>query len=1369
MRFSQNIGFTFSLLILCSGLSAQQYLFDARMLRPEDGLANLMTTSLYKDKKGFIWTGTGYGLNRYDGYGFRLFTRENNHLQYNADIQWIREDAGGKLWLFYRNGVYIVPEPSRLNGIDIFDPKTRQAVPFEQYAAGKAPFSLSDICLTRIIDPKNRLWIHTNKGELFLSTNEGFKKVFQRKGVFFQYITIDREEHRWMGWQDSLMLVAPSGDILEKLSLPGHIHGIWSGDDQNVWLATQEEGSRQIRLWHKPKDGAILPFYLVRDGKPLSLEKQRLPPFVYRNRKGFWFCVIRDELHVFDERGNWLHNFSATLNKNMGDNFHDYIEDGARLWLASSTGIATLSARENPFRLIFQKDKIFSDSRSITEDDKGNLYFLNSSVFQWNRQTNAIRALSRPVGAYAFLYLDSTVWVSTYGVRPMGYEIDLRTRKEISYEPLREDKFFVNHMVKTGTPGKYLAGMDNGLAYLDLKAKKLLHFDGYPPGNETAALVERSPVNYIHQNNAGVWLATKNGIFLLNEKEGVLRHYHKENGALPFNHIRHIYEDKDGGFWLATKGGGVIRWQVPFPEGRKSSYRQFTTDDGLADNFTYAVYEDDYGKLWIPSDKGLMQMDKTTFRIRTFTTADGLPHNEFNAASHYKGKDGTLYFGGLGGLIAFHPRVFAEEDAFSAPMAFIRYFVQEEDADKMTDKTQWLRDNNAVRIEPGDKFFELHFALLDFEQNNRHRYAYQIEGYSDNWNYIDENYIRITHLPYGDFRLRIRGQNSSRGWSAQELSLDIRVVRPFYLRWWFIALLALLTGGAILAAVQWRITALKKGKERLEAEVRNRTRQLEEQYRQIEADRQIITAQAEALHELDKAKTRFFSNITHEFRTPLTLITGPLEQVASEQSLPTIFRRRLTGVLKNAHRLLALINQLLDLSKIEGGHMKTEATRGDVVAYTKDLVGRFQPLAQEKGQHLYFFSPLDCWETIFDRDKWDKILYNLLSNAVKFTPAGQTIQASLQKTQKNGKEYIRLDVKDSGIGIEKEYLPQIFNRFYQVDGDSTRTRGGTGIGLALVKELVELQDGEIRVSSEVNKGTSFEIYLPTLEHAQAHELSTERQPAPFVPPAIYDEKPGNAAPVSDAPENLKLELLLIEDNAEIREYIRYCIDPARYNITEAADGEEGIQKAQALIPDLIISDVMMPKKDGFEVAQAIRSHIGTSHIPLILLTARASLESRLEGIQRGADAYLTKPFSPQELALRIQKLIEIRHLLQQRYTGGIQDAGDDLFQQEDEFVTGLRAYIFEHLDESDLDGDRIGRHFGLSRVSLYRKLNALTGQSISDFVRATRLSKALQLIREGHLNLSEIAYQTGFSSISAFSRAFKQAYGKSPSEMKNTV
>lgn len=1352
-------------------LNAQSYLFDAQMLTPENGLANITATSIFKDRQGFIWIGTAYGLNRYDGYNFKLFTREKNALQYDGASAQINEDASGKLWLFYRGGYFLTPSPNTINAVDIFDPVTEQAVPLDTFFFGNLPFRVNEICLPRVHDPQNRLWIHTKKGALFLYANNRFKKVFQQEGAFFSHITIDQKENIWLARDNHLMAIDTLGNVLEKTELPDQIIGIYTGQDQAIRIPIRDTANLNISIWEKTQNGALRPLVLKRDGRPVALNKKA--PFLYLHQKGFWFARIDEQLHLFDAQGQWLFNYNTILPLNTNVGFSSCYEHGNRLWLASPTGVIKVSVRENPFKLIHRKDDKLSDCRSITEDELGNLYFLNSHILQWDKKTQQCRKLSDPVFAYALLYSDSTVWASTYGGGPStGCDLDLRTKKVTNYPPLNPNKSLVLSLAKTDDPKRFLVGMHPGLAYLDLRQKKILPFNEGPIESATDSLLESSAVNFIHKNGAGYWLATDKGIFLVKTAMGGTLHFNKSGGDLPFNYIRHIYEDKDGVFWLATKGGGIIRWPLPSIDekgGRyrkpAERYRQFTTEDGLSDNFTYAVYEDKYGKLWIPSDKGLMRMDKTSFDLQTFTREDGLPHNEFNFAAHYQAKDGTLYFGGLGGLIALDPTVFTENDISSTPMAFIGCYVLEGNTDKLTDKTQLLRESNTIRINPGDKFLELHFALLDHDKVGQHRYAYQIEGYSDNWNYIDENFIRITHLPYGDYTLLIRGWNSSRGWSERELSLPVCVVRPFYLRWWFIMLLLLLLGGTILAAVRWRIMELKKGKKRLEAEVRRRTRQLEEQYRQMETDKQTIAAQAEALQELDKAKTHFFSNITHEFRTPLTLITGPLEQVMSEQALPTIFKRRLSGVLKNARHLLTLINQLLDLSKIEGKQMKVEATRGDIVSYTKDIIGRFQPLAQKKEQGIHFLSPFKHWETVFDRDKWDKILYNLLSNAIKFTHARQDIQVSLLKTHRNQKDYLRLDVKDSGIGIDSTHLSQIFNRFYQADSASTRTQGGTGIGLALVKELIELQGGEIRVSSEVNKGTSFEVYLPVLEEAPVRVWSEEPL-SEYAFPFIPEEPDGTTAFDPVAGMQPKLELLLIEDNAELREYIRYCIDPARYNITEAADGEEGIEKAQALVPDLIISDVMMPKKDGFEVAKAVRSHVATSHIPLILLTARASLESRLEGLQRGADAYLTKPFSPQELALRIQKLIEIRRLLQQRYNQDFQPQNDGLFQQEDEFITALRSFILEHLDEPDLDGDRVGRHVGLSRVSLYRKLNALTEQSISEFVRSIRLNKALELIREGKLNLSEIAYQTGFSSISAFSRAFKQAYGKAPSGMK---
>ena len=1354
----------------------QEYLFDADILTSEDGLANLMVTSIYKDKQGFIWAGTAYGLNQYNGYEFKLFTKEGNALHANTNIARIREDEKGRLWLFYRAMGRIVPEPYTINAIDIFDPVTRKAVPFDNLYSDNAPFKAHEICFPKILDPENNLWIHTNKGELFLLDNGHFKKIFELEGVFFQYITIDKKGDIWLGWQNNLISIDTSGRVLEKMELSGQILGIWAGDDGMMWTATQNTKSQKIDLWRKTQNSSLAFFELSRNGQAVEIQSQTAS--LHLNQSGYWFVELEGKIHLFDSQGVCLYKYTPPVGQKLDIKFRDYLEDGDRLWLASSTGVFKISARANPFQLIHKKEKKFSDCRSITEDEKGNIYFLNSHIYQWNTNTQQCRELSSTKGsALSLFYEDSLLWAGTYGISPMGFQLDLRTNKKTDYIPFNINKFLVYSIVKTSNPNRFLAGLNRGLAYLDFKEQKLLPYEGYDLNNTRDSMLEQSEVYFIHKNTSGYWLATDNGIFLLEEDSGVIGHYSQSTGYLPFDHIRHIHEGEDGVFWLATKGGGVILWRPFLPRGgeqtknigsskTKGSYRQFTKEDGLVDNFTYAIYEDAYGKLWIPSDKGLMQMDKNSFRIRVFTTDNGLLHDEFNQNAHYQAKDSTLYFGGLGGLIAFHPRIFKEECNNSTPLEFIGYYVLEEGAAKMTDRTHLLQESAAITIRPNDKFFELHFTLLDYDDTEQHGYVYQIEGYSTNWNFIEENSIRITNLPYGDYTLRIQGRNRSRGWSEQELSLVIHVLKPFYLQWWFLIILGVLITGAVLATTRWRIKQLKRGKEQLEIEVQKRTWELEEKNRRIELDRQTIAAQAEGLRALDKAKTRFFSNVTHEFRTPLTLIIGPLEQVAVEQGLPTMFKRRITGVLKNARHLLILINQMLDLSKIEGGHMKTEIVHGDIITYTKGLVSQFQVLTQKKEQRLHFVTSLDVWETYFDKDKWDKIFYNLLSNAIKFTDKGLEIQVSLMKIEKSQQDYILLDVTDSGIGIEKEQLLHIFDRFYQADSASTRAWGGTGIGLALVKELVELQGGEIRVSSEVSKGTTFKVFLPIPASKQVKPLMEESYLKPAKFQQVEEAKTILIEPVSDFKEQEKLELLIIEDNNEMRDYIRSCIDTSFYHISEAANGEEGIEKAQQMVPDLIISDVMMPKRDGFEVTEAIRTHLATSHIPLILLTAKASLESRLKGLERGADAYLTKPFSPKELTLRIRKLIELRHLLRQRYQNGIPPSEKNTaFKKEDGFVFELRTYVTDNIAEPGFGVDSISKHFAISRAQLYRKLKALIDMSIGDYIKTIRLEMAMQLLREQKLNIAEIAYETGFSSPSNFSRAFKKHYGKSPSEL----
>lgn len=1346
--------------LLWSPTTAQQYLFDAQLLTTDDGLANLMTTALFQDRKGYLWIGNNRGLNRYDGYAFHLYTKEKNGLRNSNNInniKAIQEDEKGNLWLFYMEDIHSSPSGRPISGIDIFDIGQETGLSFEEYLGHKTPFLPENVTLPKIIDPQNRLWISTLSGELFLLEEGVFRKIFEQKGAVFKYISIDSNDNIWLGWDKQVVCLNKSGDVLEKVRLPHNVYGIWLDNDGTVWLAVNksehEDEPGKFSLFYKRKGRAKLePFNLKKDALT-EKSKKVIETYIHRDEKGYWYSNFNGALNLYDSHGEWIGNFVSQLDGISNFGCMNNFECNGNIWWGSSIGVLKTNVKKNPFQLIHKKQEHFSDCRGITEDEYGNIYFINSKAYRWNPNQKLLKNLTphtERTFTYFLKYKDGKIWTGTYNGENLGVQIDLDLMEETGFSGLNGARPYT--LLESNDANKYLVGTDRGIEYVDFNLEKVLPFDPYRPDDPREDLLKKSTVYHLHKNRSGIWAATSNGVFLLSEKEGVLKHYTTPSDLPYVGEIYFIYEDNAGLFWLATSEGGLVQWKPSLDEKLPSTLKQFTTEEGLSNNATYAIYEDGHNLLWISSDKGIMCMDKKTYEVKTFLMKDGLPHNEFNLTSHYQAKDGTLYFGGLGGLIAFHPDEIAKSFIAQTPLQITDYHLLEDGAEQMVDQTGLLKETKEIKLKPSDQIFELRFALMDYDKKEHHRYAYQIEGYHDHWQFIEDNYIRINSLPYGDYLLKVKGQNINKGWSENELAIKIKALTPFYLQWWFIGSLLLIGFGIVVTIVRRKEQILQKDKERLEAEVQKRTITIQEQ--------------AEELKELDKAKTRFFSNITHEFRTPLTLIIGPLEQVISEQVLSSILRRRIDGVLKNARHLLTLINQMLDISKIESGSMKMEVTRGDIIAYTQELTNRFEPLAHKKEQRLTFIAHKENWETHFDKEKWDKIIYNLLSNAIKFTKSKGGIQLNLLKLEKGNQEYIRLDVQDTGVGIEKEQLSQIFNRFHQVNKSSTHTPDGTGIGLALVKELVEMQGGEIMVSSEVGKGTTFEIHLPVLEASEVPFLVYEPS-SEIVLPTRSEAIVSTAISTTESNNLPKLELLIIEDNEEIREYIRYCIDVSKYNITEAVDGAEGIEKAKALIPDLIISDVMMPKKNGFEVAETIRNDIITSHIPLILLTAKASLESRLKGLQRGADAYLTKPFSPQELILRIQKLIDIRQLLQKRYENDIEPAKHETYQKEDEFIINLREYILQNIDSTNLNGDSIGKHFGVSRANLYRKLKALTNQSISEFVRSVRLKKAMELIQDGKLNVSEIAYSAGFSSLSNFSRSFKKAYGKTPSDFRN--
>lgn len=1295
----------------------QSYLFDAQHVSIEDGLPDRMVTGITQDNDGFIWMSTMGNIHRYDGYSFKGYNYKELQIS-GTNFAELAVDKNNYLWYCEKHFF------NKTNQSGIIDLKTDSIHTIEDFSNGL--ISSTDILyLSTFPNNPNKLIFTTVKGEIY-TYDESFKKIYQfknpRKGF------------------DIFCKIAPDGSIWIF-----NYHSIIQIKNGKVALehTFQLDEKFQVSDVSFPISDAqpVVHIQYVKRWEYLMLDKDKFIPFNTDISTFRRFVINRDltcfidgsTVFIKDKNDRIVYQYDNTAKGNQ-EPFYRFLHTKNQdiIWLTSGNGLVKISYKKNSFqhleagnsiRGIFKDDQIFALGGYKGNYFESKKYGSNTDFFEDDIVANAF-----------FRDNKNNLWIGSPSKHLLKYNPKTNVFKEYT------DSTFLNHLrlpFQNPKTGRVWIGTNNGLMYLKGEAVVLY---------ELPIDSKNLEIRHFHHNKSGIWIATSKGIFLMNvQTEKIIHHYSEANG-FPFENINHLHEDKNSIFWVATRKGGLIRWDI-----EKNSFRTFTRKDGLSNNNIYAVYGDDYENLWLSSDYGLMRFDKASHTTILFLPQNGIAHEEFNTFAHFQAKDGTLYFGGLNGIITFHPKNIRAKATANTPLYINKVKILRQKAENFKDETASFFENQSIRLRHNDKILEIELALLDYENTTDNHYAYKIIGHNDQWIYTDDNKISILSLPYGKYTLEIKARGTSGIWSENMVTIPLIVATPFYLKWWFFVLIIAVIAVCAYFYIKWREEKLRQETLRLENEVAKRTA--------------TISEQAEALKVLDKAKTRFFSNITHEFRTPLTLITGPLEQLLQKRISPSV-KRTLFGIKKNARHLESLINQLLDLSKLESGNMKIEATRGDIVSYTNDLVQQLQPLAKQETITLKFISKKETWDINFDKKKWNKIVFNLVSNALKFTPKNGVIHVVLAQDKVTNQ--VNLYVQDTGIGIVPEKLLHIFDRFYQVDGSTTRMQEGTGIGLTLVKELVELQKGEIWVHSEVNKGTTVEIKLPLLANEAVVESYQETKQYIANPHEFeIEEAPKNRIISNNSSE--KLELLIIEDNSEMRAYIRSCIDEKKYHIAEAENGLVGVKKAFEIIPDIIITDVMMPQKDGFQVTYDIRNNILTSHIPLILLTAKASLESRLEGLERGADAYLTKPFSPKELVLRTQKLIELRQLMQARYQLGNQDNSNQetntTFKKEDEFIIGLKSYIIEHLQDSNFTGEELANQFNMTRVHLHRKIKALTSYSTNEFIKKIRLEAAYKLLQQGNCTVSEVAYQTGFDLPSSFSRSFKKEYGKSPSKI----
>ena len=1297
----------------------------------QQGLSHNTVISIVQDKNDLMWFATFDGLNRFNGYDFKVYRNErgNDKSLMHDVLRVLFVDSEGLLWIGNKGGLSLYVS-ERDN--------------FKNYHCPAKKDQITQV--NAIIEFDNsHLLTGTETGlYLFDKKNEKFVELQQFTTLKKQVQSLAKQGNNFLiGTVDGLYVYNNSRKYLSQVhkAFEGKIiQAILPQSDSRIWIGTEGSGLYLLNLTtgevknyrHNPNDAG-------------SLSSDYIRSLAFDAQFNLWIGTF-NALSIISNGGdkftNYYHNPTQEGSISQNSIRSVYMDTQGGMWLGSYYGgINYYHPLKNKFEHLQQNpytrslnDKVIS---CIVEDEDGrmwigandmgiNVYHPNSGKFDYFTRSNTPTLLSNNIKAFLLSKDKKSIYVGTHSGGLLLMNKTTGNCKRINNTDRSINDVYT---LTYDQAGNIWIGTLDGLYIYNESTGEIKQINISEMGSEQVLFLKID-------SHKRIWIGGEKSLGMLKNRDSRLIVFHSGdyNGTVINSAINCIFEDSKKRIWIGTRGGLNL-----YNENGK--FKLYNKENGLPGNLIYGILEDSFGRLWISTNNGISCFTPETGMFRNYSEADDLLFSQYNTYSFCQARSGLMYFGGINGITTFYPELLIDNPHTPQPRIG-KIMIQNEEVhpfDKTGILTKNILDTKKITLKASQSSLTIEFFVSNYLSGRHNTFAYKLEGLDKNWNQSTENrQVTYTNLHHGKYVFRVKAANNDGKWNEETTDLEIRILPHWWQTWWAILLFILAAG-----ITGWYIHRFMKQRQAMDEQLR--------------AER----IEKEKMEEINQMKTRFFINISHEFRTPLTLILSPLQEII-ERTTDKWQRSQLSHIQKNTGKLLRLVNQLMDYRRAELGFFELRVCKTNAKKQALEIYNLFEKLAKRKKINYIFEDFAADKDFLIDSNYLELILSNLLSNAFKFTPDEGKIIVRLEEDL----NYFIVEVEDTGCGIPPDKQALIFDRFYQVNYDNM----GTGIGLSLVKRLVDSHHGKIEVKSTPEVGSTFTLYIPQNEemydsleidkHITDNQINIKHDELGFI---LDDMNTDETEP--EAPDTKNETLLIVEDNAEVTEYLSERL-LKNYNIFTASNGAEALEVLRNKEIDLVLTDVMMPVMDGIKLCKSIKQNIKTCHIPVIILSAKSNTEDQLEGLEVGADDYLPKPFTYSVLKAKIQNMLKSRRRSLEHYSKTLEVEPEKITfnAMDEELLKKAMKIVLNNLDNTEFSTDIFCSEMGMSRSNLHLKLKAITGESTIDFIKKIRFNEACKLLLNGKYNVAEVSTMVGFNTPSYFATSFRKYFGCLPTD-----